>query len=122
MSYVLHDVLVNPLPDRQTYIDLCTTALATPSDDELDAATPASWLSTSLRLWVLALARELKACATQKHEVLSIEYPVTTHHRYSTVNLGFKNQNTNFEAYMERMMTLVIIPHTANWAYGGYSC
>jgi hypothetical protein len=109
MSYVLHDVVINPLPDRDTYIDLFTTALATPSDDELDAATPASWTANPYRLWVLALARELKAYATQ-YPQLPTRVDVSTiskNNRYRAINLKLGSPNGTID--LERFMIVTIV-------------
>lgn len=107
MSYILYDVLINPLPDRQSYIDLFTTALASDTDDELDAATPASWAKTPYRLWILAFARELKAYA--KRESFLVPWnldKVSKHKRYQTVNILLNQTRNN---YGERQSVLFIV-------------
>jgi hypothetical protein len=120
MEYRVYDVIINPLPDRQTYIDLFTAALATPSDAELEAATPASWTANPYRLWVLALARELKAYKIQQPDVLMMEADIVANSKYKSVNLGFKNKETNLEAFMDRWMALTIVLQEAvNCIYNG---
>lgn len=107
MSYVLHDVLINPLPDRKDYIDIFTTALASDTDDELDAATPASWAKTPYRLWILAFARELKAYAEREPFLVDWNLDkVSKHKRYQTVNILLNQARNN---YGERQSVLFIV-------------
>lgn len=120
MAYILYDVVINPLPDRQTYIDLFTIALTTPSDDEVDTATSVSWAINPYRLWILAFARELKAYKTQQPGVVTLEAEISTHNQYKSINLGFKNQSNNLDGFMKRwMVIMIVLAEAVNCIYNG---
>jgi hypothetical protein len=97
MNYKLYDVTIDPLPNRQAYITLFTSALASSSDAELDAATPATWAADPYRLWVLAFARELKAYAKRNpYLISSFLTNISKNNRYQTVNIHLNSKRNNY--------------------------